>query len=37
MDINKVYANVRLAVPDATLIEINKYLLAELDEINAKG
>ena len=37
MNINKVYANVRLAVPNATLIQINKYLLAELDGINAAG
>lgn len=37
MNINKVYANVRLAVPKATLPEINKYLLAESDEINARG
>jgi hypothetical protein len=37
MNINKVYANVRLAVPNATLIQINKYLLAELDDINASG
>lgn len=37
MNVNKVYANVRLAVPDATIIEINKYLLAEIDAINAEG
>jgi hypothetical protein len=37
MDINKVYANVKLAVPEATLIEMNKYLLGLLDEINANG
>jgi hypothetical protein len=37
VNVNKVYANVRLAVPDATLVEINKYLLAELDSINARG
>ena len=37
MDINKIYANVRLVVPDATTIEINKYILATLDEINARG
>lgn len=37
MDINKIYANVRLVVPDATTIEMNKYILATLDEINAKG
>lgn len=37
MNINKVYANVKLAVPDATLIEMNKYLLAEIDTINARG
>ena len=36
MDINKIYANVRLVVPDATTIEMNKYMLATLDEINAK-
>jgi hypothetical protein len=37
VNINKVYANVRLAVPDATLVEINRYLLAEIDAINATG
>ena len=37
MNINSVYANVRLAVPDATLVEMNKYLLAEIDAINASG
>ena len=37
MNINKVYANVRLAVPGATIIEMNKYLLAEIDAINAEG
>jgi hypothetical protein len=37
MDINKVYANVKLAVPEATLLEMNKYLLSLLDEINANG
>lgn len=37
MDINKVYANTRLVIPEATTIEMNKYILAALDEINAKG
>lgn len=37
MDINKVYANVKLAVPEATLVEMNKYLLTALDEINGNG
>lgn len=37
MNVNKVYANVRLAVPNATLIQMNKYLLAEIDDINASG
>lgn len=37
MNVNKVYANVRLAVPNATLIQMNKYLLAEMDDINGSG
>lgn len=37
MNINNIYANIILAVPGATTAQMNKYILQELDRINAKG
>lgn len=37
MDGNNIIANVRLCVPSATIVQINKYLLAALDQINSYG
>lgn len=37
MNVNTVYADVRLCIPDATLIEMNKYLQQALQYINSRG
>lgn len=37
MDARAVYSNVLMHVPDATQLEVNKYLQLALDEINSQG
>lgn len=37
MNINIVYANIRLAIAEATRAEVNKYIILALNEINARG
>ncbi|HPS38345.1 MAG TPA: hypothetical protein PL124_02925 [Candidatus Cloacimonadota bacterium] len=37
MNINTVYADVRLCIPNATLVEMNKYLQQALQYINSRG
>jgi len=37
MDARAVYANVLMHIPEATLLEVNKYLQLALDEINSQG
>lgn len=37
MDARAVHANVLMQIPEATLMEINKYLQLALDEINSLG
>ena len=37
MDARAVYANVLMHIPEATLLEVNKYLQLALDEVNSQG